>query len=74
MSLEIRILSLVLGFLAAMGITDQVLRFIVLHSHPPHLRTLIYDLITGGIGIGFLLALIIFSFLNRPHTQNKERL
>ena len=73
-SLEIRILSLVLGFLAATGIADQILRFIVLHSYPPHLRTLVYDLITGGIGIGFLLALMIFSLFNKPRIQDKERL
>lgn len=73
-SREIKILSLILAVMALGGIADAFLRFVALHTVAADVRTRIYDFLHGFIGLGFILTIIIASFMRKLTTPKDEKI
>ena len=60
---EIKVLSFLVAALALGSMIDAFLRFVLFHTATADFRTRIYDLVNGLIGLGFIVAIIVTSFI-----------
>ena len=56
---EIKLLSFALAVLAAGGIIDNFLRFIILYGVEADFRTRVYDIGTAALGMGFIVVFVV---------------